>query len=269
MSPPSPDTAYSLQRLFDLVRRLRAPDGCPWDRDQRIEDLRAYLVEEAHEVAAAIDRQDWPEMAVELGDLLFQIVFVACLAEEQRKFSFDQVIDEIEQKMVSRHPHVFGEERLADADEVHQAWERRKLAEKGAEDSHLAGLPESLPALLASYRMTQKAAGVGFDWPDAEAVLDKVDEELAELRSELASSDSALDRPAIADELGDLLLTLANLSRHLGLDPESVLARANAKFRRRFRQMERNLTARQISLGDLDMAALEAAWNQAKKDERS
>ncbi|HYO15766.1 MAG TPA: nucleoside triphosphate pyrophosphohydrolase, partial [Thermoanaerobaculia bacterium] len=176
-----------LQKLVDLIARLRAPDGCPWDREQTLPDVRAYLLEEAHELAGAIDGGDWDELAEELGDMLFQVAFIGRLAEEAGAFSVSQVIDGVHRKMVERHPHVFGDEVLADAEAVRQAWERRKLAKEPRRESLFSGVPSSLPALLASYRLTQKAAGVGFDWPTPDAVLDKMEEEIAELRQALAA----------------------------------------------------------------------------------
>ena len=259
------DTSYSLRRLFDLIARLRAPDGCPWDREQGIVDLRAYLLEEAHEVAAAIDSTDWNEIGTELGDLLFQVVFIISLAEEHSEFSFSEVIDRIENKMIDRHPHVFGDDELTDSAAVHRAWERGKLTEASPNGSLLGGVPRSLPALVAAYRMTQKAAGVGFDWSDPLSVMDKVEEELREMRDELAADMSPDSNPGVRDELGDLLFTLANLARHLDLDPEAVLAGANTKFRRRFETMERELAARGLSLVKLDQGELEEAWIRAKK----
>ncbi|NHZ73769.1 MAG: nucleoside triphosphate pyrophosphohydrolase [Nitrospirae bacterium] len=194
--------------LSTLVRKLRGPEGCPWDREQRLVDLRAYLLEEAHEVAAAIDSGDWDDLRAELGDLLFQVVFIADLAEEQSAFDLLEVSREIEAKMVARHPHVFGSERLSNAAEVHRAWERRKLASKATTASILDGLPDSLPSLLASYRMTQKVAGVGFDWPDAKAVFEKVEEELEELRQAIQDGSTQEARQeAISEEIGDLLFT--------------------------------------------------------------
>lgn len=265
LSPPMNDSPHSLRRLFDLVARLRAPDGCPWDREQEIGDLRAYLLEEAHEVAAAIDTTDWDEIGSELGDLLFQVVFIVRLAEENSAFSLPEVVDRIEEKMIARHPHIFGDEELLDSTAVHRAWERRKLEEAAPGSSVLGGVPDSLPNLLAAYRMTQKAAGVGFDWPDHFSVMEKIDEELAELRTELAKAADPTSSPQVRDELGDLLFTVANLARHLGLDPEAVLAGANAKFRRRFNRMEEDLTAKDLSLAELDLAAMERAWDAAKK----
>ena len=265
LSPPMNDSPHSLRRLFDLVARLRAPDGCPWDREQEISDLRAYLLEEAHEVAAAIDATDWDEIGSELGDLLFQIVFIVRLAEECSAFTLPEVVDHIEEKMISRHPHIFGDEVLLDSAAVHRAWERRKLDNAEPGKSLLDGVPESLPALLAAYRMTQKAAGIGFDWPDPLAVLEKVDEELAELRLELAEAEDPMSSPRVADELGDLLFTMANLARHLGLDPEAAVAGANAKFRRRFNKMEEDLAAQDLSPAEMDLETMERAWDAAKK----
>lgn len=257
-----------LQRLSDLVARLRAPDGCPWDRDQRLEDLRAYLLEEAHEAAAAIDLSDWGELEAELGDLLFQVVFIAHLAHEAEAFSLSDVIDRVEAKMISRHPHVFGDQKLSDTAAVRQAWERHKLEAAEPKESLLSGMPNSLPALLAAYRMTQKAAGVGFDWPDISAVLEKVEEELSELRDELAPSIGEPSREAIREELGDLLFVVANLGRHLGVDPEAALAKANTKFRKRFQRLEKAISSRHGSLAETSPAELDELWEEAKTSER-
>jgi ATP diphosphatase len=252
--------APDLQKLLDLVARLRAPDGCPWDREQGLADVRAYLLEEAHEAAGAIDSGDWGELAEELGDLLFQIAFIGRLAEEAGAFSLSQVVDRVHHKMVTRHPHVFGDEVLADSQAVRQAWERRKLREEPGRASLLAGVPASLPALLGAYRLTQKAAGVGFDWPDAGAVLAKVDEETAELREALGSG----DREAVREEVGDLLFTLANLARKLDVDPEAALAGTNRKFRHRFEQVEKGLAARGKSTAEATLDEMDALWEAAK-----
>ena len=266
LSPPMKNPSHPLDRLVALMARLRSPDGCPWDREQQVEDLRAYLLEEAHEVAAAIDTGDWDEICTELGDLLFQFVFILRLAEEADAFGLEDVVDRIEKKMIRRHPHVFGDDELPDSEAVHRAWEQRKLDDAASRSqSLLDGLPPSLPALLAAHRMTQKAAGIGFDWPDPAAVLDKVDEELAELRKELDVQEGNELSENVQEELGDLLFTIANLSRHLGMDPEAVLARANAKFRRRFGLMETMLDQQGTSLANLDMDAMEAAWQEAKQ----
>ncbi len=272
MSSTPPPAASDLARLTRLIARLRAPDGCPWDREQRLADLRAYLLEEAHETAAAIDGGDLDALAGELGDLLFQAVFVASLSAEAGGPDVDAAIDRVEAKMIARHPHVFGGERLADAEAVRAAWERRKVRDGGGDRRSLLdeATSASLPALVAAYRLTQKASGVGFDWPDAAAVLDKLDEELAELRRELGEPPGAepdLAKERRAEELGDLLFTVANLARHLEIDPEAALARANLKFRRRFRGVEESLAARGRSLADATLAEMDAAWDAAKAEE--
>lgn len=259
--PISPDP---LHRLAALVIRLRGPDGCPWDREQEVDDLRAYLLEEAHEVAAAIDSGNWDEICNELGDLLFQVVFIARLAEERAAFDLADVVERIEAKMIARHPHVFGGDALADSAAVHRAWERRKLEHNDEGRSILGGVPSSLPALLAAYRMSQKAAGVGFDWSRADEVLDKIEEEIRELRRELEATSGVEREVHLREELGDLLFTVANLARHLGFDPEAALAEANAKFRRRFARLERDLARQGLSLADSDLATMDAAWQRAK-----
>jgi MazG family protein len=218
-----------------LAARLRAPDGCPWDREQTLSDVRAFLIEEAHEVAAAMDSDDWSAISEELGDLLFQIAFIVRLGEESDHTSLESVVAGIHRKMVERHPHVFGHESLADADAVRQAWERRKVADP-TRGGVLDGVPDSLPALVASYRMSQKAAGVGFDWSEASSVVAKIHEELAEVEQELDGA--PLDPKALKEEVGDLLFAVANLARHLHIDPEGALAGANRKFRRRFEWIE-------------------------------
>lgn len=261
---PAPD----LQKLLDLVARLRAPDGCPWDREQSLGDVRAYLLEEAHETAGAIDSGDWDEIAAELGDLLFQVAFIGRLAEEASAFDLTRAIESVHAKMVARHPHVFGTEEdrnsLADAQAVREAWERRKV-KKDPGRSVLAGVSPSLPALLSSYRLTQKAAGVGFDWPDAASVLDKIDEELAELRGALGDGKNPPDRQAVAEELGDLLFTLANLGRKLDLDPEAALAQANLKFRRRFESIEAGLAAAGKNPAEATLDEMDRLWGEAKR----
>lgn len=252
-----------IDKLVDLVSRLRAPDGCPWDRKQTIDDLRAYLLEEAHEAAAAISSGDRAELAAELGDLLFQIVFLSHLGAEEGSFDLARVIDGVHAKMVERHPHVFGPERLADAAAVVRSWEGRKAAAKEDGASILDGVPASLPALVATYRMTQKAAGVGFDWPDVRGVLAKVREELGELEEALAED----DRRAAREEVGDLLFIVANLARHLGADPEAALAGCNGKFRRRFAAVEAALEERGQSLAEATLDEMDALWDEAKRSE--
>jgi ATP diphosphatase len=256
--PEKPD----LQKLLDLVARLRAPEGCPWDREQTLPDVRAYLLEEAHELAGAIDAGDWEELGEELGDMLFQVAFIGRLAEEAGAFSLSQVIDGVHRKMVERHPHVFGDEVLADSAAVRQAWERRKLRQEPKRESLFSGVPTSLPALLAAYRLTQKAAGVGFDWPDAALVLDKAEEEIAELRQALAAG----DRNAVREEVGDLLFTLANLARKLEVDPEAALAGTNRKFRERFARIEEGLEAQGKTAAEATLEEMDALWEAAKRE---
>jgi ATP diphosphatase len=274
-SPPHP-ARTDLARLLDLVARLRAPDGCPWDREQTLPDLRAYLLEEAHETASAIDQGDLDALAGEIGDLLFQAAFLASLSEDAGGPGIGEAIDRAEAKMIDRHPHVFGGERLEDARAVREAWERRKLrAEGNGRGSLLDGAASaSMPALLAAYRVTQKAAGVGFDWPDAGAVLVKLDEELAELRAELeAPAGDPVERRAgrkerLRDEVGDLLFTVANLARKLDLDPEAALAGALIKFHRRFAHLERALAERGRHLADATLPEMDQLWEEAKRAER-
>jgi ATP diphosphatase len=264
-----------LQILVDLVARLRAPDGCPWDREQRLGDLRAYLLEEAHELAGAIDLGRWEAIAEELGDVLFQAAFVARMAEEAGAFGAGDAISGVETKMIARHPHVFGGEALPDADAVRATWERRKLAREPRQGGLLQGVAPSLPALLAAYRLTQKAAGVGFDWPDAGAVLGKLDEEVAELRAALAGRPAQeggagpearhAAQDAVAEEVGDLLFTVANLARKLDVDPEAALAAANRKFRRRFAQIEAALAERGKTPAESTLEEMDALWEEAKR----
>jgi nucleoside triphosphate diphosphatase len=268
-----PAETPDLQKLVDLVARLRAPDGCPWDREQTLPDVRAYLLEEAHELAGAIDGiggdraagdvgDSWSELAEELGDVLFQVAFIGRLAEEAGAFRLSQVIDGVHRKMVERHPHVFGDEVLADAEAVRQAWERRKLRQEPKRESLFSGVPASLPALLAAYRLTQKAAGVGFDWPDAAPVLDKVEEEIAEVRQALAGG----RKEAVREEVGDLLFTLANLARKLDVDPEAALAGTNRKFRHRFAKIEEGLAAQGKTAAEATLEEMDALWEAAKRE---
>ena len=258
-----------IEKLRQLIIHLRSEDGCPWDREQSLEDLRAYLLEEAHEAAAAIVGDDRRQLREELGDLIFQAVFVARLAEEEGAFDLGDAIDGVHAKMVARHPHVFGDEELEDSASVHRAWQRRKLSASRADSdgrgvSLLAGVPSSLPALTAALRMTQKAAGVGFDWASSGEVLDKVREELAEVVEATGSG----DRRRCRDEIGDLLFAIVNLARHLGIDPELAMAGANGKFRRRFEAVEAAFEGRRRGLAGATLEEMEAAWQAAKRAER-
>ena len=260
MPPPA-----TLRDLVSLVATLRAPDGCPWDREQTAASIRSYLVEEAHELAAALDSGDWKEIGRELGDALFQVAFVARLAEEAGAFDVEQIVAAQHAKMVRRHPHVFGDEALPDAEAVAAAWERRKAAESSG-TGILEGVPASLPALVGAYRLTQKAAGVGFDWPDASGPREKIDEELAELAAETVAPTP--DAARVEDEIGDLLFAVANLARHLGVDPEAALAKANTKFRTRFGEVERKLRTRGREPGDATLDEMESLWTEVKREKR-
>jgi nucleoside triphosphate diphosphatase len=255
-----------LRRLLDVMAKLRDRDiGCPWDREQSFETIAPYTIEEAYEVADAIARRDLASLPDELGDLLFQVVYHARMAEEEGWFAFADVARTVADKMVRRHPHVFGAEEIRDATQQSAAWEAQKSAERAeqSQSETLAGVPEALPALLRAAKLTARAARVGFDWPDARAVFDKLDEEVAELRAELPDAEPA----RLADEAGDLLFVLANLARKLGLEPETCLRQANRKFIRRFRDIERRLAAEGKAPVDATLDEMEAHWLAAKAAE--
>ena len=258
MAKPIVPAEAELRRLLDVMARLRAPDGCPWDRVQDFDTIAPYTIEEAYEVADAIARRDWAALPDELGDLLFQVVYHARMAEEAGRFAFADIARAIADKMIRRHPHVFG-----GAEAV--GWEAHKTAERAArrEQGTLAGVPVALPALTRAAKITGRAARVGFDWPDAAAVLDKLAEETAELREEIGAADPV----RLADEMGDMLFVLANLARKLGLDPETCLHAANAKFTRRFEGVEAMLAERGETPSDAGLAAMEAAWRAVKARE--
>jgi len=261
------DPKLAIERLLGIMARLRAPDGCPWDQVQDFASIAPYTIEEAYEVADAIARgPDFPGLQDELGDLLFQVVYHARMAEEAGRFDFAAVAGTIADKMVRRHPHVFGDAAARDAATQTEAWETQKQAERAAraETGTLAGVPTPLPALTRALKLTRRAARVGFDWPDAAAVLDKLAEEAAELRAELPGADPA----RLADEVGDLLFVVANLARKLDLDPEACLASANAKFTRRFGAVEAALAAEGRAPADATLDEMEALWTQAKRAER-
>jgi ATP diphosphatase len=261
------DAQAEIARLLDVMARLRDPAaGCPWDLAQDFATIAPYTIEEAYEVADAITRQDFSALPDELGDLLFQVVYHARLAEEAGHFAFADVARAIADKMVRRHPHVFGDAEVRDAAAQSSAWETQKAAERAAraEFGALAGVPLGLPSLTRAEKLTKRAARVGFDWSDAAQVLDKLDEEVAELRAELAGADPA----RLADELGDMLFVMANLARKLGLDPETCLRGANDKFARRFGAVEHSLADQGRTPADATLAEMEAAWHAAKQAER-
>lgn len=262
------DAATELRRLLDIMAALRDPaSGCPWDQQQTFRTIAPYTVEEGYEVADAIARQDMAALPDELGDLLFQVVYHARMAEEDGRFAFADVARAIADKMVRRHPHVFGDAAARDAATQTEAWEAQKRREREAQaqTGTLAGVPPGLPALTRAAKLTNRAARVGFDWPNAAAVLDKLDEEAAELRAELPGADPA----RLADEVGDLLFVLANLARKLQLDPEECLRRANDKFTRRFEAVERRLATEGKAPADATLDEMEAHWTAAKRAERS
>jgi ATP diphosphatase len=257
--------------LIAIMARLRDKErGCPWDREQDFATIAPYTIEEAYEVADAIARGDPAALKDELGDLLFQVVFHARIAEEQGLFGFGDVAAAIADKMVRRHPHVFGKVEIASAAAQSAAWEEHKAQERqararaaGVAESVLDGVALALPALLRAVKIQKRAARIGFDWPDAAAVLPKIAEEIAELGHEIAAGTGA---DAVEDELGDLLFAVANLARQLDLDPEAALRRATAKFERRFRLLEALAAERGIGR---DLAALEALWQQVKRAEHA
>jgi MazG family protein len=258
-----------LARLLEIMARLRDPEhGCPWDREQNFSTIAPYTIEEAYEVADAIARCDPAALKDELGDLLFQVVFHARMAEEAGMFAFDDVARAIADKMERRHPHVFGAAEVASVAAQNEAWEAHKAAERrdralatGVAESVLDGVAHALPALLRADKIQKRAARIGFDWPDARPVFDKLKEEIAELETELQKP---AERRALEDEMGDILFAAANLARKLDIDPEAALRHATAKFERRFRRVE-TLAAEHAVDSDLD--ALEALWQQVKREE--
>ena len=257
-----------LRRLLDIMAALRHPDtGCPWDREQNFSTIAPYTIEEAYEVADAIARHDDAALPDELGDLLFQVVYHARMAEEAGRFAFADVARAISDKMVRRHPHVFGDAAARDAGAQTAAWEAQKQAERATrnEAGALAGVPVALPALTRAAKLTARAARVGFDWPEASAVLDKLDEEIAELRAELPGGSTE----RLADEMGDLLFVLANLARKLQLDPEACLRQANEKFARRFAGVEQRLAQGGRTPADATLDEMEAEWQAVKAAERA
>jgi len=252
----------SFDELVAVVARLRSEGGCPWDRAQTPQSIRPYVLEECYEVLDAIDRGDDDELRKELGDVLFQIVLLARMKEEQDVFDVQEVIAGITQKMIARHPHVFDPEHESDRDEGEvSAWEARKARERADDKSALDGVPTALPALLRAHRISEKASIVGFDWPDLRGVRAKVDEELVELDEAIASGD--VDH--IGEEFGDLLFSLVNLGRHLPVGAEEALRTATVKFDRRFRALERSVTAEGSSVHEMSPDALEARWRMVKE----
>ena len=257
----------AIDRLLTIMSRLRDPQGgCPWDREQTFRTIAPYTVEEAYEVADAIDRDDLAGLREELGDLLFQVVFHSQMAREQGAFGFDEVAAAISDKLERRHPHVFGTEQIDSAAEQTIAWEEQKRRERAAKaQGVLDDVPLALPALTRAQKLGKRAAQVGFEWPDIGGALDKLTEELTELRQEIAGSEA---KAAIAGEIGDVLFCVVNVCRYLDIDPEQALKATNAKFERRFSYVERGLQAQGLRPQDATLARMDALWEQGKAQER-
>jgi nucleoside triphosphate diphosphatase len=296
-------TGERFERAVAIMERLRAPGGCPWDREQTFDSIKPYTLEETYEVFEAIDNRDWPELAGELGDLLLQVLFYAELAKEQSSFSIDDVLDRLSTKLIHRHPHVFGDVKADTSAEVKRNWEAIKVEErksrqpvdpeaskspsKEQKQSVLAGVSSAMPALLEASKLSSRAAQAGFDWPNVEGLFDQLKEETNELREELKEFPSPGPRPQgrgmagsgrtavpeglqarLEDEVGDLFFVLVNIARYLSVDPESALCKTNRKFKRRFQWMEARLHESGRSAEQAPMEELESLWQQAKSEEK-
>jgi MazG family protein len=296
-------TGERFERTVALMERLRAPGGCPWDREQTFDSIKPYTLEETYEVLEAIDNRDWNELAGELGDLLLQVLFYSEMAKEQGSFSIDDVLDRLSNKLVNRHPHVFGDVKADTSADVKRNWEalkveeRKKRESQGASESEtranrqtlqsiLAGVSSAMPSLLEAQKLSSRAAQAGFDWPNIEGLFDKLGEETTELREQLREFPPPGPRPEgrgmagsgkqsvpedlrlrLEEEVGDLFFVLVNIARYLSLDPESALRKTNRKFRRRFQWMEERLQEDGKSPENVSMEELEALWQQAKHQE--
>ena len=258
------DQSAGIERLLEIMRRLRDPEsGCPWDIEQTFQSIAPYTIEEAYEVADAIERADWPELEGELGDLLLQSVYHTAIGEEVGHFSFQSVVRNISDKMVARHPHVFGDEsRDKSAEQQTRDWEAIKAAERAgkAQGGTLDGVAKNLPALLRAVKLQKRAARVGFDWPETANVLHKLLEE----SRELVEARDTLSQDEVTGEMGDLLFVMANLARHMGVDPEEALRKTNAKFTARFEYIEAELAKSDRRPEDSDLAEMDALWDAAK-----
>jgi MazG family protein len=296
-------TGERFERAIAIMERLRAPGGCPWDREQTFDSIKPYTLEETYEVLEAIDNRDWNELPGELGDLLLQVLFYSEMAKEQGTFSIDDVLDRLSDKLVNRHPHVFGDTKADTSAEVKRNWEALKTEErkkrlgdnvneaegaaKISPQSILAGISSSMPSLLEAHKLSSRAAQVGFDWPNMEGLFDKLAEETSELREHLQAFPAPGPRPEgrgvagsgrqivaedlrarLEEEVGDLLFVLVNIARYLALDPESALRKTNRKFRRRFQWMEQRLDEDGSTLENASMDELESLWQQAKRREK-
>ena len=291
-----PTTGERFERAVEIMERLRAPGGCPWDREQTFDSIKPYTLEETYEVLEAIDNRDWPELAGELGDLLLQVLFYAEMAKEQESFSIDDVIERLSSKLINRHPHVFGDVKADTSAEVKRNWVALKVEERkkreGAEASEkrsiLAGVSSAMPSLLEAHKLSSRAAQVGFDWPNVEGLFDKLREETEELREHLKEFPAPGPRPQgrgvagsgrtvvaealqakLEEEVGDLFFVLVNIARYLSIDPESALRKTNRKFKRRFQWMEERLHESGRSADQAGMEELESLWQRAKTEERT
>ncbi len=259
-----------MDRLLEVMSRLRDPDGgCPWDIEQTFASIAPYTIEEAYEVADAIERGDMVDLRDELGDLLLQVVYHAQIAKEMGDFGFNDIVEGISEKMICRHPHVFGDVERQSADAQSDAWEIQKAAERAAKGSSkgagtLDGVARGLPALIRAYKLQRRAARVGFDWPDISGSIDKLGEELDELSEVAGVADGAEDKTKLIDEFGDVLFSVANVARKLGIDPEEALRHTNAKFEKRFRYIEKALQDSDKSVESATLADMETLWQNAK-----
>jgi MazG family protein len=294
---PMPTTGERFQHAVAIMERLRAPGGCPWDREQTFDSIKPYTLEETYEVIEAIENRDWDELKGELGDLLLQVLFYAEMAKEQGTFSLDDVLDRLSNKLVDRHPHVFGEVKANTAADVKRNWEALKVEERkkrgsgsdktAARPSLLAGISSAMPAMLEGSKLSSRAAQAGFDWPNIEGLFEKLEEETRELREHLRESPEPLQpqgrgvassgrqnlpenlRERVEEEIGDLFFVIVNIARYLSVDPESALRKTNRKFKRRFQWMEERLSETGRSADQAGMEELESLWQAAKREERA
>ncbi|MCE5313256.1 MAG: nucleoside triphosphate pyrophosphohydrolase [Nitrospiraceae bacterium] len=250
----------NFKKLVDIMAALRSENGCPWDKEQTRQSLTPFLVEETYEVLDAIERNSPEQIKEELGDLLFQIIFHCQVAKESAEFDINDVIDRISRKMISRHPHVFGNEKFETSEEVLKQWEERKKEEGKQRDSILEGIPNQMPSLLRAHRIQSRAARVGFDWDKKEDVIEKLDEEIAEFKEALGSEDQA----AMQDELGDVFFSLVNIARFIGVNPEEALRRTISKFIHRFRHIEMRAADMGKKLSEMSLQEMDSLWNEAK-----
>lgn len=253
------DAGAAFARLVEIMQRLRAPGGCPWDREQTFDTIKPYLLEETYEVMDAIDARDWDALAEELGDLLLQPVFFAEMAAEEGKFDIADALEAINAKLIRRHPHVFGSGEAKTADDVKKRWDEIKAGEKPRPKGLLTGVSRATPALVEAQQIASKAAGVGFDWENIGQVYEKLDEEVAELKEAAGEEREG--------ELGDILFVIVNLARFLRIDPEQALRKSNAKFRKRFARVEAGVEARGKSLQEATIEEMEELWQEAKKND--